>query len=89
MAYQLAFYLADRPSAFPDFNLREAPWIDERQVAREGLAAVCHADNKPCVDEAMRRAGPAARQSEITVARYYAGTAGAPARYLIVTIPPK
>lgn len=91
MAYQLAFYLTDRPVAFPDFNVREAPWIDEARVAREGLAATCRVDNLACVERAERlaAAGPAGRRTEVTLARRHFGTAGASARYLIVIIPPK
>ena len=89
-AFALAFYLPERPSAFPDFNTAEAIWMDEARVRRDGLAMACRADNAGCVASAARRAAavPGARTADVTVARTSFGLAGAPATYRLWALPP-
>jgi len=90
-AYGTAFYLADRPTAFPNFNKTEAIWMDEARVTRDGMAMVCRVSNAGCVAEAQRRATANPRGGapvDVTVARALAGYAEAPQRYRIWVLPP-
>jgi 4-amino-4-deoxy-L-arabinose transferase-like glycosyltransferase len=88
LAYGVAFYLPDRPSAFPEFDSRVAPWADWHRVRREGIAIVCRADAPTCplAAEAQSLTGP---RVEIEVARSHYGIAGPAGRYVIVIIPPQ
>jgi 4-amino-4-deoxy-L-arabinose transferase-like glycosyltransferase len=90
-AYGIAFYLQDKPSAFPEFSTRIAMWIDEARLARDGMAMVCGADNATCLAEAQRRAAAAhaAAPVELTVARTLFGIAGPARHYRIWALPPK
>jgi len=90
-AYGIAFYMHDRPSAFPEFNTRIAMWIDEARVARDGMVMVCNTDNAACLAEAQRRAGiahAATAPVDVTVARSLFGIAGPAHRYRIWALPP-
>ncbi len=91
LAYQLAFYLPDRPGAFPDFDMSNSPWINEARIARDGIVMVCRASHQNCMTHMERRAaaGPAGKRQTVTIARRHSGSDGNPERYLIVTIPPK
>lgn len=91
-AYGTAFYLADKPTAFPDFNKTEAIWMDEARVTRDGMAMVCRVDNANCVAEARRRAAADPRGGtpvDVTVARALAGYSETPQRYRIWVLPPR
>jgi hypothetical protein len=90
-AYGIAFYLRDRPSAFPEFSTRIAMWIDEARLTRDGMVMVCRTDNAACLAEAQRRAGnaPAATAPlDVTVSRSLFGIAGPAHRYRIWALPP-
>jgi 4-amino-4-deoxy-L-arabinose transferase-like glycosyltransferase len=90
-AFITSFYLADRPSAFPDFNKSEAIWMDEARVTRTGMAMVCRIDNTGCLNEAARRAeaGQTGRPVEVTVTRELLGFEGKTNRYRIWALPPR
>ncbi len=91
LAYGAAFYLAGKPSVFPGLSMREAPWVDEARVARDGLAIVCLKRIPSCVQAAEQRAakGPAGQRAEVELVRNHFGIAGKPERYVIVTVPPR
>jgi len=90
-AYQLAFYLHDRPSAFPDFQMAGLPWITEARIMREGMAMVCRAGNAACLHNAdvwmTKRAG--GRRLGVTAERRHAGLAGVSERYVLLLLPPE
>jgi hypothetical protein len=88
LAYGAAFYLADRPSTFPDFDRVTAPWADAARIARDGMAVVCFARDQSCVARAERYAGSRGRRVEVEIMRSHFGTAGPPERYVILTVPP-
>jgi len=91
-AYGTAFYLADKPTAFPDFNKTEAIWMDEARVTRDGMAMVCRVADAGCVAEAQRRAAADPRGGapvDVTVARALAGHSETPQRYRIWVLPPQ
>jgi 4-amino-4-deoxy-L-arabinose transferase-like glycosyltransferase len=88
LAYGAAFYLPDRPSTFPDFDRRTAPWVDAARVARDGMAVVCFANDRSCIAGAERYAGSGSRRAEVEIARSHFRTSGKPERYVILTVPP-
>jgi len=91
LALGVAFYLPDRPSAFPEFSRTAAPWVDDARIAREGIAVVCPAAAKGCIDAgvALAKDRPASRQVEVELTRRYFGIAGKSERYTIVIVPPR
>ncbi len=90
-AFGLAFYLADKPTAFPDFNTDEAIWMDEARVTRDGMAMVCRLDNTGCFGQAQRRAeaANAGKPIDVTVSRSSFGFEGKPQRYRIWALLPR
>jgi hypothetical protein len=57
---------------------------------RAGVAMVCPVDQSECVSALNARAqAQSARRSEVEISRRWFGIAGAPVRYLIVTVPPR
>jgi len=90
LAYGVAFYAPDRPSAYPGLRQAEAPWVNEARICRDGVALVCPATDDACVQriEALVRDRPGVRQTETALVRTFHGTAGARGRYVIVAVPP-
>jgi 4-amino-4-deoxy-L-arabinose transferase-like glycosyltransferase len=89
LTYSAAFYLPERPSAFPELNERISPWIDPVRLARAGIALMCPVVDRNCVRMIEAHAGTAGRRVEIELSRSYLGVAGPPARYLIIVVPPR
>jgi 4-amino-4-deoxy-L-arabinose transferase-like glycosyltransferase len=91
LAYGVAFYAAEKPSALPDFDRKLAFWITPERLVREGIALVCASSDRLCVTnaESLAAAGPPGRRSEVALARRHFGSEGASARYLIITVPPR
>ncbi len=88
LSYAAAFYLPERPSAFAELNVLVAPWIDQQELVRAGIALACPFADRNCVTLIEARAGSAGRRFEFEIAREYLGTAGPSARYLIIIVPP-
>ncbi|MBM3526688.1 MAG: glycosyltransferase family 39 protein [Alphaproteobacteria bacterium] len=88
LAYGVAFYLPGRPSAFPEFNRKAAPWIDVERLRREGMAIVCHAADPTCpvAASAYGLGGP---RVDVEISRSYFGVAGRSERYAIIVVPPR
>jgi hypothetical protein len=87
LAFGVAFYAPDRPSAFPDLDRGLAPWATPERIARDGIALVCAVADRGCVAliEKLAAGSPNGRRSEVTLdARRFAPSA----RYLIITVPP-
>jgi hypothetical protein len=83
------FYLEDQPRMLDIVDPRITPWADDASIARAGVALVCPVEQSECVSALDARAqAPFARGSGVEISRRYLGAAGAPVRYLIVTIPP-
>jgi len=91
LAFGVAFYVTEQPSAFPDFDRKLAFWITPERLAREGIALVCASSDRACVSnaESLAAAGPPGRRSEVSLARRHFGRPGASARYLIISVPPR
>ena len=90
LGYGVAFYLPSRPLVVKAVDGIPPPGTDER-IARDGIVLVVPARPSVCLTLANARAarGPAGKRLEVEVARGFLGTAGQPARYLIVAIPPR
>jgi 4-amino-4-deoxy-L-arabinose transferase-like glycosyltransferase len=91
LAYTTAFYAADRPVTFADFSQRFSPLVDDKRIAHEGMAMVCPAEDKECL-EAMteyRKRAPDGPAIEVELARHWLGLAGPPQRFIIATLPPQ
>jgi 4-amino-4-deoxy-L-arabinose transferase-like glycosyltransferase len=88
LAYGVAFYLPDRPSAFPDFNLKLAPWVDVTRLARDGMAIVCQAADRTCAlpAAALHLSRP---RTEVDITRSHFGVPGRTVRYFITIVPPR
>jgi len=89
----VTFYMRSHPLAVHVLDSTVSPAVEER-IARDGIALLCPARGSGadwCANAAMRRArcSPPGKQTEIEVSRNYLGVDGKPARYLLVTIPPR
>jgi hypothetical protein len=89
LAFGVAFYSAEQPSAFPDLDSHLAPWVTPQRLDREGIALVCNTTDQRCVARATALAGGRGGRLEITLQRSYWGQLGDSARYLILTVPPQ
>jgi 4-amino-4-deoxy-L-arabinose transferase-like glycosyltransferase len=86
----VTFYSPDHPDSIPGLDLAFAPWITPERVAREGVAAVCRAEDRACYDGVMGRIGDSVTGvvHYQTVSRFL-GKTGAPARFVFMLAPPK
>lgn len=91
LADAAAFYMTDRPSTYGDFSRYVSPWVDEARLAKEGIAIICPAEDNGCLAgmNALTRAGPPGRRTEVTLTRHWLGLAGEPKRFVIATVPPR
>jgi hypothetical protein len=90
LAFGVAFYSPDRPSAIPDFDRVQAPWATPERIARDGIALVCGSDDRGCLTSAETLSGAAAnlRRSEMTLQTHRLGLDGPRARYVVIIVPP-
>jgi 4-amino-4-deoxy-L-arabinose transferase-like glycosyltransferase len=92
----VAFYISAHPLASHLLNSNDLGGFDDR-IEREGMVFLCpeHMPDPPravwCRNSVNLLAGRfvQGRRSEVEVARRYLGFDGKPARYLIVTVPPR
>jgi 4-amino-4-deoxy-L-arabinose transferase-like glycosyltransferase len=92
----VAFYLRDHPLAAHALDGGLAPALEER-ISRSGIAMLCPARPRYlpsaewCLGAANSLASrfPAGKRLDVEVSRRYLGLDGEPARYVIVTVPPR
>ncbi len=91
LSFAAAFYSPERPSAFPNLNEKESPWVDQARIDREGLVIVCRTDDRSCLRDldAFVTKSPAGRRTEVELVRRHFGEPGRPLRYVIHAIPPR
>ena len=83
-------YFSGAPSTLEITNPAVTPWADDARVAREGIALFCAVDEPRCINAMNARAarGAPGKRVEVELSRSYFGTADAPERFVIVTVPP-
>jgi hypothetical protein len=92
----VAFYLPSHPLPAHVLDSKVSPAMEER-IGRDGIAMLCPERPKElvsaawCLNAATSLAArfPAGKRTEVEVSRRYLGVDGAPARYLLFTIPPR
>jgi 4-amino-4-deoxy-L-arabinose transferase-like glycosyltransferase len=92
----VAFYSAQHPVAAHMFDTMKLTGIDDG-IVRDGIVLLCPLQPRDmlrrdwCIESANAIADrfPPGKRTEITVTRRYLGVEGKPARYLVITIPPK
>jgi hypothetical protein len=89
--YGTLFYLPRNVAPLEIVNPAVTPWIDEAQVARDGIALACPVAETACMAALEARAGrgPVSRRTQVEVARRYFGTDDKPDKFVIVTIRPQ
>jgi hypothetical protein len=90
LAYGAAFYSPARPAGVTSLDSITAPAEREASIVRDGVALVCPTTAPVCLSQidAQAARGPAGRRAEVELIRFHFGIPGAPAPYMIVTIPP-
>ncbi len=85
------FYLPGKPLRIDIAGPHNTPWADARRIARDGIAMVCAAVDRDCIESLEARAAPmpSATRSEVTLTRSHNGAPGAPMRYLIAILLPQ
>ena len=91
----VTFYMRSHPLAVHVLDGTASRATEER-IDRDGIALLCPARSSAagagwCANAAMARArcSPPGKQMEIEVSRRFLGVEGSPARYLLITIPPR
>ena len=86
LAYGVVTYAADRPRALTDM-----PPPDAAELARDGAAYVCMADDQNCRLKAAELAVkvPGSRTVESSIVRAFLRTPGQPQRYTLILVPPQ
>jgi Dolichyl-phosphate-mannose-protein mannosyltransferase len=87
LIYAAAFYIPERPSAFPGTD--RPPWIEQGELARSGIVLLCPSSDVQCVRMIDAHAGAAGRRIELELARSYLGVAGPASKYLVILVPPR
>jgi hypothetical protein len=89
--YGALFYLPKDVASLEIVNPAVTPWIDEAQVARDGIALACPVAQTACMQALEVRAarGPVGQRVEVEITRRYLGTDDKPDRFVILTIKPQ
>lgn len=83
------FYGPDSPAEFTHFRFDEAPWISPSRIAREGLLAICDADDGDCLAHARHYANSGTRESKAAVQSVYGGLKGPVRNLVYIMTPPR
>jgi hypothetical protein len=91
LLYGALFYLPTEVAPLEIVNPAITPWVDEAQVARDGIALVCPIEETTCMRALAARAaqGVVGQRTEVEITRRYFGTDDKPDRFVIVTIRPR
>jgi hypothetical protein len=91
LASAVTFYSADHPDAAGFEAGGAAPSFTPEQLARDGFAAVCRADDDTCVGAAKQRAAGKANVQFITysTSNRYLGKPGRLGRFFFILAPPE
>lgn len=84
------FYLTGRPLRIDIVGPRDTPWVENVDIARDGMALVCPEGNDQCRRALDWYAGLLnTNRMVVTVSRSYLGMPGESASYLIAIRPPR
>ena len=91
LLYGVLFYLPREVAPLEIVNPPITPWVDEAQVARDGIALVCPVAENECMRALETRAarGFVGRRTEVEITRRYFGDDDKPDRFVIVTVRPR
>jgi hypothetical protein len=82
-----AFYGADRPHAFINFDYDRSPWVTPESLAEHGLLSICSVDDRPCLAATAEFASPQSKATEISLAHAAWGHIANPFHYIVTVIP--
>jgi 4-amino-4-deoxy-L-arabinose transferase-like glycosyltransferase len=83
-----AFYAADRPHAFINFDVAFSPWIDPEDVEKRGLLSICLVESPDCLERAARWTRSNSRVIDLQLAHTAWGYRAKPVMYRITVTPP-
>jgi hypothetical protein len=84
----VAFYSADHPSEFIDFDFAHAPWISPERLDRDGMLIVCPSGYGECMKAADVFAARAVSRVTVTLAHRFWIWQGRPMAFTLTIIPP-
>ena len=84
-----AFYSAEHPSVFVDFDYFGNRWASPDKIGARGLLTICRRDDAPCLAETAKFATPQAQREEATLAHEAFGRARKPVAFVFTAIPPR
>ena len=87
----VVMYLPDGPSTFADFSTNLSPWVDQRRVARDGVAMVCPLDDSWCIDrmKTVAMEYPNVRTLDLDIQPSWIGLVGPSQRFAVTVIAPR
>lgn len=85
----VAFYSADHPSEFIDFDFAHAPWISPERLYRDGMLIVCPSGNGECMKAAGAFAVHEASRVTVTLTHRFWIWQGRPMAFTLTIIPPR
>ncbi len=85
----VAFYSPDRPHSFIRFDYGQAPWVTPADLARNGLLAVCQADDAACLAAAGRFSTPQTARVPLILSHSFWGYSRAPRAFVLFMTPPQ
>jgi hypothetical protein len=91
LASAVTFYSPDHPDAVPGFETSATPSVTPEQLARDGFAAICRADDETCVSAAKQRVAGKANVQFITysTSNHYLGKPGRLGRFFFILALPE
>jgi hypothetical protein len=91
LLYGASFYISPPPKTFEIVSPARTPWTSEADVIRDGIAMVCPLANAGCINALNARAAkaPAAKRTQVELARSYLGVPGKAERFVIAIVPPR
>src|SRR5205814_8614062 len=85
------FYAIDRPSAFDVMVPTDTPWAQPADITQRGIAWVCRVEDQQCLSVARDQSVGAgvARETTVSLSRWYMGLAGRQSTYVIRIVRPQ
>jgi hypothetical protein len=88
-AWSATFYSSDHLSEFTECDWRKAPWMTPERIDREGLAIICDAMDRWCLDTAQAMFGGHMELSEITLRQSFLYWRGPASTLVFMILRPK